>query len=125
MTLRDLVHAIPYYGIQQGLLTVEKAGKINAFSGRILEIEGLPDLKVAPADRISSAVAVAAAALTLVRSRRVRLLLGGDSGPLTAVCATPRYPHDRNPGDLSGSAVYRTEESRRDTRESRKLLRRA
>ncbi len=40
ITLRDLVHAIPYYGIKQGLLTVEKAGKINEFSGRILEIEG-------------------------------------------------------------------------------------
>ena len=41
------------------------------------------------------------------------------------MCATPRYRHDRNPGDLSGSAVYRTEESRRAARESRKLLRRA
>jgi aconitate hydratase 2/2-methylisocitrate dehydratase len=41
VTLRDLVHAIPYYAIQAGLLTVEKKGKKNAFSGRILEIEGL------------------------------------------------------------------------------------
>jgi aconitate hydratase 2/2-methylisocitrate dehydratase len=41
ITLRDLVHAIPYYAIQAGLLTVEKKGKKNAFSGRILEIEGL------------------------------------------------------------------------------------
>ncbi|MEK6215343.1 MAG: bifunctional aconitate hydratase 2/2-methylisocitrate dehydratase, partial [Vibrio fluvialis] len=41
ITLRDLVHAIPYYGIKQGLLTVEKAGKINEFSGRVLEIEGV------------------------------------------------------------------------------------
>ena len=46
ITLRDLVHAIPYYAIQKGLLTVEKKGKKNAFSGRILEIEGLNDLTV-------------------------------------------------------------------------------
>ena len=46
ITFRDLVHAIPYSAIQQGLLTVEKAGKINAFSGKILEIEGLEDLTV-------------------------------------------------------------------------------
>ncbi|HLS42903.1 MAG TPA: bifunctional aconitate hydratase 2/2-methylisocitrate dehydratase, partial [Paenalcaligenes sp.] len=45
VTLRDLVNAIPFYAIKQGLLTVEKAGKVNAFSGRILEIEGLPNLK--------------------------------------------------------------------------------
>merc|ERR1719171_1824944 len=44
ITLRDLVHAIPYYAIQKGQLTVPKAGKINVFSGKILEIEGLPDL---------------------------------------------------------------------------------
>jgi aconitate hydratase 2/2-methylisocitrate dehydratase len=46
VTLRDLVHAIPLYAIKAGLLTVAKAGKKNIFSGRILEIEGLPDLKV-------------------------------------------------------------------------------
>jgi len=46
VTLRDLVNAIPLYAIKQGLLTVEKKGKQNIFSGRILEIEGLPDLKV-------------------------------------------------------------------------------
>ena len=45
ITLRDLVHAIPYYAIQEGLLTVEKQGKKNIFSGRILEIEGLSHLK--------------------------------------------------------------------------------
>ncbi|MEQ8516577.1 MAG: bifunctional aconitate hydratase 2/2-methylisocitrate dehydratase, partial [Chromatocurvus sp.] len=44
ITLRDLVHAIPYYAIQEGLLTVDKKGKKNIFSGRILEIEGLPNL---------------------------------------------------------------------------------
>jgi aconitate hydratase 2/2-methylisocitrate dehydratase len=46
VTLRDLVNAIPLYAIKKGLLTVEKKGKKNIFSGRILEIEGLPDLKV-------------------------------------------------------------------------------
>merc|ERR1711975_90334 len=45
ITLRDLVHAIPLYGIKQGLLTVEKKNKINVFNGRIMEMEGLPDLK--------------------------------------------------------------------------------
>ena len=40
ITLRDLVHAIPYYGIKEGLLTVEKKNKKNFFSGRVLEIEG-------------------------------------------------------------------------------------
>jgi len=62
MTLRDLVHAIPLYGIKEGLLTVEKAGKINAFSGRVLEIEGLPDLKVEQAFELSDASAERSAA---------------------------------------------------------------
>merc|ERR1712230_196022 len=62
ITLRDLVHAIPYYAIKQGLLTVEKKGKINAFSGRILEIEGLPDLKVEQAFELSDASAERSAA---------------------------------------------------------------
>ncbi len=62
ITLRDLVHAIPYYAIQQGLLTVEKKGKKNIFSGRILEIEGLPDLKVEQAFELSDASAERSAA---------------------------------------------------------------
>merc|ERR1712216_297052 len=62
VTLRDLVHAIPLYGIKEGLLTVEKKGKINAFSGRILEIEGLPDLKVEQAFELSDASAERSAA---------------------------------------------------------------
>ncbi|MEK9870679.1 MAG: bifunctional aconitate hydratase 2/2-methylisocitrate dehydratase [Gammaproteobacteria bacterium] len=57
ITLRDLVNAIPYAAIQRGLLTVEKEGKKNIFSGRILEIEGLPDLKVEQAFEISDASA--------------------------------------------------------------------
>ncbi|MEQ4531478.1 MAG: bifunctional aconitate hydratase 2/2-methylisocitrate dehydratase [Mixta sp.] len=62
ITLRDLVHAIPYYAIKQGLLTVEKKGKKNIFSGRILEIEGLPDLKVEQAFELSDASAERSAA---------------------------------------------------------------
>ena len=62
ITLRDLVHAIPYYAIQQGLLTVEKKGKKNAFSGRILEIEGLGDLSVEQAFELSDASAERSAA---------------------------------------------------------------
>merc|ERR1712032_1492832 len=57
ITLRDLVHAIPYYAIKQGLLTVEKKGKKNVFNGRILEIEGLPDLKCEQAFELSDASA--------------------------------------------------------------------
>ncbi|MCP4272851.1 MAG: bifunctional aconitate hydratase 2/2-methylisocitrate dehydratase [Gammaproteobacteria bacterium] len=57
ITLRDLVNAIPYAAIQQGLLTVEKKGKKNIFSGRILEIEGLPDLKVEQAFELSDSSA--------------------------------------------------------------------
>ncbi|MFK8333376.1 aconitate hydratase B, partial [Pseudomonas sp. BJa5] len=57
ITLRDLVHAIPYYAIQQGLLTVEKKVKINAFSGRILEIEGLDELTFEQAFELSDASA--------------------------------------------------------------------
>jgi aconitate hydratase 2/2-methylisocitrate dehydratase len=57
ITLRDLVHAIPYYAIQEGLLTVEKKGKKNIFSGRILEIEGLEDLTVEQAFELSDASA--------------------------------------------------------------------
>lgn len=62
ITLRDLVHAIPYYGIKNGLLTVEKKGKINAFSGRILEIEGLDELTVEQAFELSDASAERSAA---------------------------------------------------------------
>jgi len=62
VTLRDLVHAIALYAIRAGLLTVAKAGKKNIFSGRILEIEGLPDLKVEQAFELSDASAERSAA---------------------------------------------------------------
>jgi len=62
VTLRDLVHAIPLYAIKQGLLTVAKQGKKNVFSGRVLEIEGLPDLKVEQAFELSDASAERSAA---------------------------------------------------------------
>jgi len=57
ITLRDLVHAIPYYAIQEGLLTVDKKGKKNIFSGRILEIEGLEHLTAEQAFELSDASA--------------------------------------------------------------------
>ncbi|MDG4560922.1 MAG: aconitase family protein, partial [Candidatus Competibacter sp.] len=67
ITLRDLVNAIPYAAIQAGLLTVAKEGKKNIFSGRILEIEGLPDLKVEQAFELSDASAERSAAGCTVR----------------------------------------------------------
>ena len=67
VTLRDLVNAIPYYAIKEGLLTVAKQGKKNIFSGRILEIEGLPDLKVEQAFELSDASAERSAAGCTVR----------------------------------------------------------
>ncbi len=66
ITLRDLVNAIPYYAIKKGLLTVAKTGKKNIFSGRILEIEGLPDLKVEQAFELSDASAERSAAACTV-----------------------------------------------------------
>ena len=62
ITLRDLVHAIPLYAIKQGLLTVEKKGKKNIFSGRVLEIEGLENLTVEQAFELSDASAERSAA---------------------------------------------------------------
>jgi aconitate hydratase 2/2-methylisocitrate dehydratase len=62
ITLRDLVQAIPYTAIQNGLLTIEKKGKKNIFSGRVLEIEGLPDLKCEQAFELSDASAERSAA---------------------------------------------------------------
>ena len=67
VTLRDLVNAIPLYAIKAGMLTVEKQGKKNIFSGRILEIEGLPDLKVEQAFELSDASAERSAAGCTVR----------------------------------------------------------
>ena len=62
ITLRDLVNAIPYTALQRGMLTVSKQGKVNVFSGRILEIEGLPNLKVEQAFELSDATAERSAA---------------------------------------------------------------
>ena len=67
ITLRDLVNAIPYAAIQKGLLTVEKEGKKNVFSGRCLEIEGLPNLKVEQAFELSDASAERSASGCTVR----------------------------------------------------------
>jgi aconitate hydratase 2/2-methylisocitrate dehydratase len=67
ITVRDLVNAIPYYAIKQGLLTVEKKGKKNIFAGRILEIEGLENLKVEQAFELSDASAERSAAACTVK----------------------------------------------------------
>jgi len=67
VTLRDLVNAIPYAAIQQGLLTVEKSNKKNVFSGRILEIEGLPDLKIEQAFELSDASAERSASACAIK----------------------------------------------------------
>jgi aconitate hydratase 2/2-methylisocitrate dehydratase len=74
ITLRDLVNAIPYYAIKQGLLTVAKAGKTNIFSGRILEIEGLPDLKVEQAFELSDASAERSAAGCSIKLDKVPII---------------------------------------------------
>ena len=66
VTLRDLVNAIPYYAIKRGLLTVEKKGKKNVFAGKILEIEGLEELKVEQAFELSDASAERSAAACAV-----------------------------------------------------------
>lgn len=67
ITLRDLVHAIPYYAIQQGLLTVEKANKKNVFSGRIIEIEGVESLTAEQAFELADATAERSAAACTVK----------------------------------------------------------
>ena len=78
VTLRDIVNAIPYQAIQEGLLTVEKKNKKNIFAGRILEMEGLPDLKVEQAFELTDAAAersAAAASIKLGRESTVEYLL--------------------------------------------------
>jgi len=67
ITLRDLVNAIPYVAIQKGLLTVEKKGKKNIFNGRIVEMEGLPNLKVEQAFELTDASAERSAAASTIR----------------------------------------------------------
>mmetsp|Transcript_20367 Transcript_20367/g.37797 ORF Transcript_20367/g.37797 Transcript_20367/m.37797 type:complete len:965 (+) Transcript_20367:71-2965(+) len=74
ITLRDLVHAIPYYAIQDGLLTVAKQNKKNIFSGRILEIEGLPDLTCEQAFELSDASAERSAAGCTIKLNKEPIL---------------------------------------------------
>jgi aconitate hydratase 2/2-methylisocitrate dehydratase len=74
VTLRDLVHAIPLYAIKAGLLTVEKKGKKNIFSGRILEIEGLPDLKIEQAFELADASAERSAAGCTVKLNQAPII---------------------------------------------------
>ncbi|SIO95419.1 bifunctional aconitate hydratase 2/2-methylisocitrate dehydratase [Vibrio spartinae] len=66
ITLRDLVHAIPYFARKQGLLTIEKANKVNVFSGRIIEIQGLESLSVDQAFELADATAERSAAATTI-----------------------------------------------------------
>ncbi|MGB5709093.1 MAG: bifunctional aconitate hydratase 2/2-methylisocitrate dehydratase [Arenicellales bacterium] len=70
ITLRDLVHSIPYVAIQKGLLTVSKEGKKNVFSGRVLEIEGLPDLKIEQAFELADASAERSASGCTIKLNR-------------------------------------------------------
>ncbi len=74
ITLRDLVNAIPHQAIKEGLLTVEKQGKKNIFAGRILEIEGLPDLKAEQAFELSDASAERSAAACTVKLNKEPVL---------------------------------------------------
>jgi aconitate hydratase 2/2-methylisocitrate dehydratase len=74
VTLRDLVNAIPLHAIKQGLLTVEKKGKKNIFSGRIIEIEGLPDLKIEQAFELTDASAERSAAGCTVRLNKAPII---------------------------------------------------
>ncbi len=67
ITLRDVVNAVPYFAIQKGLLTVEKQGKKNIFNGRIIEFEGLPDLKVEQAFELTDASAERSAAASVIK----------------------------------------------------------
>ncbi|UFS70861.1 bifunctional aconitate hydratase 2/2-methylisocitrate dehydratase [Geomonas sp. RF6] len=67
ITLRDAVNAIPYWAIKQGLLTVPKKNKINVFNGRILEMEGLPDLSVEQAFELTDAAAERSAAAGCIK----------------------------------------------------------
>jgi aconitate hydratase 2 / 2-methylisocitrate dehydratase len=67
ITIRDVVHAVPYAAIQSGMLTVEKEGKKNVFSGRIIEFEGLPDLTAAQAYELTNASAERSAAAATVQ----------------------------------------------------------
>ncbi len=67
VTLRDVVNAIPYYAIQEGLLTVPKKNKKNIFNGRILEMEGLPDLTVEQAFELTDAAAERSAAAGCIK----------------------------------------------------------
>jgi len=74
MTLRDLVNAIPYVAIQKGLLTVEKKGKKNVFSGRLIEIEGLPDLKIEQAFELADSSAERSANACVVRLNKAPVI---------------------------------------------------
>ncbi|MBC7361064.1 MAG: bifunctional aconitate hydratase 2/2-methylisocitrate dehydratase [Candidatus Aminicenantes bacterium] len=74
LTLRDVVNAIPYFAIKQGLLTVAKKGKKNVFNGRILEIEGLEDLTVEQAYELTDASAERSAAASVISLKEEKVV---------------------------------------------------
>ena len=126
ITLRDLVNAIPYVAIQHGLLTVEKKGKKNVFSGVILEIEGLENLKVEQAFELANASAERSAAACTVRLTKEPVIeyLRSNVALLKWMIANgyqdpqhPGTPHRRH-----GSLARRSEAAR--TRRGRRICRR-
>ena len=107
ITLRDLVHAIPYYGIKEGLLTVEKKGKKNFFSGRILEIEGLDKLTVEQAFELSDASAERSAAGCTIKLSEYAAVLEIDLADIKEpIVCCPNDPDDaRLLSDVAGDKV--------------------
>ena len=100
ITLRDLVNAIPYTARQQGLLTLDANGKQNVFSGRIIEIEGLPEhLTVEQAFELSDSTAERSAAGCTIRSPKTRW--PGTCAPTSRCCAGSSTPATRTPGPWS------------------------
>ena len=125
ITLRDLVNAIPYAAIQQGLLTVEKKGKTNVFNGRILEIEGLPDLKVEQAFELTDASAERSAAACAVRLNTEPVIeyltsnVGADR-----LASGPRLPASRDAHASQGGDAGVARQARPDRTGRRRRLRR-
>ena len=98
ITLRDLVHAIPYYAIEEGLLTVEKQNKKNIFSGRILEIEGLNSLTVEQAFELSDASAERSAAGCTIKLGRFGRRISAFELHAAALDDQPRLRRCPHPG---------------------------
>ena len=112
VTLRDVVNAIPWVAIQRGLLTVEKANKKNLFNGRIMEIEGLPDLKLeqafeltdASAERSCAGCTIKLSEETVSEYLRSNVAAQEHDRPWLQRCAHPG-PTDQGDGNLAGPAA--------------------